>query len=75
MSNFPSLKPKEVMRVLSRAGFFVDHIRGSHHYFKHPKDAEMLVCVPYHNKDLKRGTLKSIITQAKMTVDEFLSYK
>jgi hypothetical protein len=30
------------------------------------------VTVPYHNKDLKPGTLASIITQAGLTVEEFL---
>ena len=30
------------------------------------------VTVPYHNKDLKPRTLASIITQASLTVEEFL---
>jgi len=59
---------------LQRAGFYEDHVRGSHHYFKHPNNIHLLVVVPYHNKDLKRGTLLSIIAQAGMTIDEFISY-
>jgi hypothetical protein len=27
--------------------------------------------VPYHNKDLKKGTLHAILKQAGMTIDEF----
>jgi predicted RNA binding protein YcfA (HicA-like mRNA interferase family) len=62
------------MQVLQRAGFYEDHVRGSHHYFKHPNNIGLLVVVPYHNKDLKRGTLLSIIAQSGMTIDEFVNY-
>ena len=31
----------------------------------------MRVTLPWHNKDLKRGTLASIIDQAGYTTDEF----
>lgn len=30
------------------------------------------VTVPYHNRDLKRGTLQSIVKQAGFTNEEFL---
>jgi hypothetical protein len=33
-------------------------------YLKHPDRPELRVTVPYHNPDLKRRTLKSIIEQA-----------
>ena len=74
MSRLPSLKPKKVMQALKRAGFYEDHVRGSHHYFKHPDNSSLLVVVPDHNKDLKRGTLLGIIAQAGMTIDEFVGY-
>jgi predicted RNA binding protein YcfA (HicA-like mRNA interferase family) len=32
------------------------------------------VTVPYHSTDIKPGTLRSIIDQAGMSVDEFLDY-
>ena len=28
----PALKPRKVLQALKRAGFFVHHSRGSHHY-------------------------------------------
>jgi len=37
-------------------------------------NSHLLVVVPYHNKDLKRGILLSIIAQTGMTIDEFISY-
>jgi len=67
----PAVKPKEVLRALGRAGFFVHHTSGSHHVLKHPDKPHLRVTVPFHNKDLKRRTLASIIEQAGLTTEEF----
>ena len=32
------------------------------------------VSVPFHRKDMPRGTLRAIIRQAGLTVEEFLEY-
>jgi predicted RNA binding protein YcfA (HicA-like mRNA interferase family) len=49
-----------------------DRIVGSHHVLKHPEDARRTVIVPVHaGRNLKRGTLRSIIRQAGFTVQEF----
>jgi len=50
----------------------VDRIVGSHHILAHPLDASRVVTVPCHAaRDLKPGTLRAIIRQAGMTVEEF----
>ena len=64
----PVLKPKKVIKALERGGFQVHHTSGSHYILK--KD-NLRVTVPYHNKDLKPGTLASIIEQSGLTVEEF----
>jgi len=56
----PVVKPKMVIRALKRNGFVVHHTTGSHYLLKNDK---LRVSVPYHNKDLKPGTLASIIAQ------------
>jgi predicted RNA binding protein YcfA (HicA-like mRNA interferase family) len=71
MPRLPVCKPTDVIRALQRAGFFLDHSTGSHRFFRHPTRAG-LVTVPFHRKDLKRGTLKSIIEQAGFSVEEFM---
>jgi predicted RNA binding protein YcfA (HicA-like mRNA interferase family) len=68
----PALRPRRVLQALQRAGFFVHHTTGSHYVLKHPDKLTLRVMVPYHNKDLKRRTLASIIEQAGMTADEFI---
>lgn len=71
MTRLPALKPKTVFKALKRAGFFLHPARGSHYYLKHP-DKTVLIALPYHNKDLKRKTLNSVLEQAGLTPDEFL---
>jgi len=67
----PALKPREVLRKLQRSGFYIHHTNGSHYILKHPGKPGLRVTLPWHNKDLKRGTLASIIQQAGYTAEEF----
>ena len=67
----PALKPRKVLRVLKRAGFLVHHTTGSHYILKHPDNPSLRVTLPYHNKDLKRGTVESILRQTGLTREEF----
>ena len=65
----PSLKPAEVIRVLERNGFRRVTKRKKHRIYT---DGTRIIPVPYHNRDLKPGTLRSIIRQAGWTDEEFL---
>ena len=67
----PALKPKDVLRALLQVDFEVHHVTGSHYILKHTAKTGLRVTLPWHNKDLKRGTLRSIIKQAGFTTDEF----
>jgi predicted RNA binding protein YcfA (HicA-like mRNA interferase family) len=69
----PALKAKEVIRALERGGFVVSRTSGSHCRLIHSNDPARNVTVPVHNSDLKRGTLRSIIAQAGLTVSEFIA--
>ena len=71
MSRLPSLKPRQVVAALVRHGFTVIRIAGSH-YQLFDERTRRHTTVPYHNRDLPRGTLVAIITQAGLTRDEFL---
>jgi predicted RNA binding protein YcfA (HicA-like mRNA interferase family) len=51
----------------------VHHIRGSHHYLRHPDRPGLLITVPVHTRDLKRGTLRAILRQAGLTPDDLRS--
>jgi predicted RNA binding protein YcfA (HicA-like mRNA interferase family) len=68
----PALKPRRVIRALQRADFFVHHVAGGHYALRHRHNPDLRVTVAYHNQDLKPKTLRSIIRQAGLTIDEFI---
>ena len=61
----PTVKSREVIRALKRAGFEVDHQTGSHVVLRRTGDGSLVV-VPQHNRDLR------IIKSAGLTRDEFV---
>ncbi len=68
----PVLPAREVFRALRKAGFVEKRVSGSHYLLVDPNDPTRAVTVPYHGaRDLKPGTLRSIIRQAGLTIDEF----
>ncbi|HOT93486.1 MAG TPA: type II toxin-antitoxin system HicA family toxin [Anaerolineae bacterium] len=69
MPKLPALRAREVIRLLEDAGFYEVRQRGSHLQLKR---GNLLVTMPVHSGDLNTGTLRSIIRQAGMTVEEFL---
>ncbi len=68
----PALKAREVLRALRRAGFEVHHVSGGHYVLKNSRTPTRRVTLPWHNRDLKRKTLASIVQQSGLTVEEFL---
>jgi predicted RNA binding protein YcfA (HicA-like mRNA interferase family) len=68
----PSLKSREVIRALQRAGFVVSRTSGSHCRLVHGTDPARQVTVPQHaGRDLKRGTIQGILRQAELSAEEF----
>lgn len=57
------MKPKEVIKLLRKDGWTLKEQHGSHMQFIHPTKRGK-VTIPYHNKDFKVKTLKSILKQA-----------
>ncbi len=72
MSALPTVTPDACIKALQRAGFHVARQRGSHVQMRrnHPQPART-VPVPTGKKSLPRGTLRSIIRLAGLTVEEF----
>lgn len=67
------LKPKQVISILLKLNFKERRQTGSHVIFRHESTGK-IVPVPVHgNKDLKMGTLRSIIRQSGVSVEEFFN--
>ncbi len=69
MSKLPRLSGRECVSALQKAGFYEKRQHGSHIILRRDSPFAQLV-VPDH-KELDRGTLRAIIRQANLTVDEF----
>lgn len=70
----PALKPKQVIRILEKAGWYIKRQTGSHVIMVNEK-LKKVMPIPYHNKDLKTGTLHGIIKRSGLTKEEFLKLK
>ena len=64
----PALTPKQVIKILNKIGFEFYRQKGSHQIFV---KGFYQVVVPYHNKDLKMGTLRNIIKGTGLSIEEF----
>ena len=73
MTSVPSVNPEACIKALQKAGFSISRQKGSHVQMRRdePQPART-VPVPISQKPLPRGTLRSIIRQAGLTVDEFV---
>lgn len=71
----PSMKPKNVIKILESLGFYQYRQRGSHVIMIKDDSTVYQPVIPLHNKDLKKGTLLSIIRQSGLTKTEFLSLR
>jgi predicted RNA binding protein YcfA (HicA-like mRNA interferase family) len=78
----PRVPAVKVIRALERMGFVQVRQKGSHVILKktlsldEESDQEIIevgCVVPLHHKDLAVGTLKSILNQAGISVEEFLN--
>ncbi len=70
MPPVPLLRPQEVVWAFHRLGWEVARQRGSHIILTKPGQIATL-SVPNHSQ-VARGTLRSLIAKAGLTVEEFL---
>ena len=71
MPKLPILSGKEVVKLLVKLGYAVDHQTGSHIILRQNKDPHRRLTIPNH-KEIAKGTLRAIIRQAGLRREEFL---
>lgn len=69
MPKMPVMTSDKIIKLLKKKGFVLDRQKGSHKIFYHP-EMKIRVVVPYHRRDLPKGTQKEILKQAKIDPDE-----
>ena len=70
MSRLPVLSGKKLCNVLARLGYQIDHQTGSHIILRNTNAPYRRLTVPNH-KEIAKGTLRSIIRNSGLTVEEF----
>lgn len=70
MSVLPVISGQECVRVLEKVGFYIKRQRGSHIILRRDNPFGQIT-VPNH-KTLDRGTLRSIIRSADLSVEQFV---
>ena len=71
MSKLPVVSKRECVKALFQVGFYLKRQSGSHMVFRRNKPFAQVI-VPDH-KVLDRGTLRAIIRQAGLSVNEFIN--
>ena len=70
MSGLPVVSGREVVKVLEKIGYAFDRQRGSHMILRQTDPPHRRITVPDH-KEVAKGTLRAIIRQAGLTVEQF----
>lgn len=72
MTRLPRISGRNCIRALERAGFYMRHQKGSHAVMRRDLPFAQTV-VPMH-RELSLGTLRSIISQAGLSVEQFTEF-
>ncbi len=70
MSQAPTVRGDQVVKAREKVGFQVVRIRGSHHVLRHSDGRGTTVPV-HHGRDVAKGTLRNILADAGLIVEEF----
>ncbi|MFH1638371.1 MAG: type II toxin-antitoxin system HicA family toxin [Candidatus Woesearchaeota archaeon] len=71
MPKLPIVSGIEVIKALAKIGYLPDHQTGSHVILRHKEYPHRRLTVPRH-KVIAKGTLRAIIRQSGLSVEDFL---
>ena len=74
MSKLPAISGRQVVRVLTRIGFVIVGRKGSHVRLKRRRGEEVLIVIVPMHRELAKGTLRSILKQANLTVEDLIRF-
>jgi predicted RNA binding protein YcfA (HicA-like mRNA interferase family) len=70
VSGLPVVSGCQVVKALEKIGYVFDRQRGSHMILRQPNPPHRRLTVPDHT-EVAKGTLRAIVRQAGLTVEEF----
>jgi predicted RNA binding protein YcfA (HicA-like mRNA interferase family) len=73
MTKIPMLTSRDVIKGLKRAGFEFDRqAKGSHEIWYNPHTKRRTTIPNHPGIEIKKGTLKAILEQAGLSLEEFM---
>lgn len=73
MTQMPTLKPRQLIKILEELGFVKIRQEGSHIFFKHT-DGRTTVVPNHPGKDIGRGLLRAILRDIGIKPQELQKY-
>ncbi len=71
MSKLPVVSGKEAFKAFQKLGYELDHQTGSHMILRQSNYPFRRLTVPNH-REVSKGTLRSLIRDSGLSVDEFV---
>jgi len=71
MTKLPVVSGRDLVKALAKIGYVSDHQTGSHIILRHHAPPHRRLTIPNH-KEIAKGTLKNIIREAGLTIEELL---
>ncbi len=71
MPKIPSLTAKKLLQFFLRQKFVIDRQTGSHVILYRSNDKKRAV-IPFHRKDIPKGTFVSILRESGYSAEDFL---
>ncbi len=70
MPSVPTVSGARVVKALEKIGSQVARVRGSHHIMRHP-DGRWTTVPVHQGRDIAKGTLRNVLADAGLTIEEF----
>lgn len=70
MGKLPVVSGQKLCKALEKIGYALDHQTGSHLILRNESPPHRRLTIPNH-KEVAKGTLRAILRQAGLTIDEF----
>jgi predicted RNA binding protein YcfA (HicA-like mRNA interferase family) len=72
MSKLPVVSGQDMVKALAKIGYEFDHQRGSHIVLRQTFEPFRRVTIPNH-KEIAKGTLRKLIRETGLTVDDLVN--
>jgi len=70
LSKLPVISGRQLCKMLKKIGYLRDHQTGSHIILRQENPPHRRLTIPDH-KEIAKGTLRAVVRQAGLTLDEF----